>query len=109
LTTILDQLARSADLLPAEVSAYLQALHEAGLVSAEELGPETTSEAIAWAILALLSNPDPRRAAERARDVAFFRNFRLSDQLFRICFNALFPRLGGRLYSCFTLAATTPA
>jgi hypothetical protein len=106
---IADQLAHSADLAPAEIGAYLQALHEAGLVSSGELGAETTSEAIAWAILALLSNPDPRRAAERARDVAFFRNFRLSDQLFRICFNALFPRLGGRLYSCFTLAATTPA
>ena len=26
----------------------------------------------------MLSNPDPRRAAERARDVAFFRNFRAS-------------------------------
>jgi hypothetical protein len=77
-SSIADQLARSADLPPAEIGAYLQALHEAGLVSSGELGAETTSEAIAWAILAVLSNPDPRRAAERARDVAFFRNFRAS-------------------------------
>ena len=78
MSDIADQLAHSADLPPAEIGAYLQALHAVGLVSSEELGPETTSEAIVWTILAVLSGPDPRRAAERARDVAFFRNFRAS-------------------------------
>jgi hypothetical protein len=77
LKQICDRLAFSVDLPQNELAAYERALCTAGLIP-HGRDTEATPEATAWLILAVLCGPEPKRAVERAREVAQFRNHKPS-------------------------------
>lgn len=74
LSRIWDHLALTADLPRAEIPSFVRALCDAELVP-HGRDAEATPEAVAWMILAMLCGPEPKRAVERAQEVANFCNY----------------------------------
>jgi hypothetical protein len=77
LEQIWDRLALAADRPQSDLAAYRLALCSAGLIP-HGCDTEATPEATAWLILAVLCGSEPKRAVERAQEVAQFRNHKPS-------------------------------
>jgi hypothetical protein len=78
LKAVWEELARAADLEPNQMAPYIRALRDVGLIPRGRSGrqgcPEATPRAAAWLIVALLCGSDAKRAVDRAKEVAQFRN-----------------------------------
>jgi hypothetical protein len=71
LTSLSAPLARASDLSRNVMACHIRVLREAGLIPRTEATPK----AAAWLTFTLLCGSNPKRAVERAREVANFRNF----------------------------------